>query len=60
MVNSVGTTSTVGRLPGSNHMGFVNRAYVDATSQLQCHQSMLFLSVTYMLNTAGYQVLKQN
>ncbi|BDI67817.1 TPA: ZmpA/ZmpB/ZmpC family metallo-endopeptidase [Streptococcus pneumoniae] len=30
-INSAGNNSTVGGIAGSNYMGFVNRAYVDAT-----------------------------
>ena len=51
-INSVGNTSTVGGIAGSNYMGFVNRAYVDATITAQnANASMLVPFVTYMLNS---------
>ena len=51
-INSVGNNSTVGGIAGSNYMGFVNRAYVDATITAQnANASMLVPFVTYMLNS---------
>ena len=51
-INSVGNNSTVGGIAGSNYMGFVNRAYVDATITAQnANASMLVPYVTYMLNS---------
>ena len=51
-IDSVGNNSTVGGIAGSNYMGFVNRAYVDATITAQnANASMLVPFVTYMLNS---------
>ena len=51
-INSVGNNSTVGGVAGSNYMGFVNRAYVDATiTANNANASMLVPYVTYMLNS---------
>jgi len=51
-INSVGNNSTVGGIAGSNYMGFVNRAYVDATiTANNANASMLVPYVTYMLNS---------
>ena len=51
-INSVGNNSTVGGIAGSNYMGFVNRAYVDATiTANNANASMLVPFVTYMLNS---------
>ena len=51
-INSVGNNSTVGGIAGSNYMGFVNRAYVNATITAQnANASMLVPFVTYMLNS---------
>ena len=51
-INSVGNNSTVGGIAGSNYMGFVNRAYVDATiTANSANASMLVPFVTYMLNS---------
>lgn len=51
-INSVGNNSTVGGIAGSNYMGFVNRAYVDATITVNnANASMLVPFVTYMLNS---------
>ena len=51
-INSVGNNSTVGGIAGSNYMGFVNRAYVDATITAQnANASMLVPFVTYTLNS---------
>ena len=51
-INSVGNNSTVGGIAGSNYMGFVNRAYVDATiTANNANSSMLVPFVTYMLNS---------
>ena len=47
-INSVGNDSTVGGIAGSNYMGFVNRAYVDATiTANNAHASMLVPFVNY-------------
>ena len=51
-IDSIGNNSTVGGIAGSNYMGFVNRAYVDATITAQnANASMLVPFVTYMLNS---------
>ena len=51
-IDSVGNNSTVGGIAGSNYMGFVNRAYVDATITAQnANASMLVPFVTYMLSS---------
>ena len=51
-IDPVGNNSTVGGIAGSNYMGFVNRAYVDATITAQnANASMLVPFVTYMLNS---------
>ena len=51
-INSLGNNSTVGGIAGSNYMGFVNRAYVDAIITAQnANASMLVPFVTYMLNS---------
>jgi len=51
-IDSVGNNSAVGGIAGSNYMGFVNRAYVDATITAQnANASMLVPFVTYMLNS---------
>ena len=51
-IDSVGNNSTVGGIAGSNYMGFVNRAYVDATiTANNANASMLVPFVTYMLNS---------
>ena len=51
-INSLGNNSTVGGIAGSNYMGFVNRAYVDATiTANNANASMLVPFVTYMLNS---------
>ena len=51
-IDSVGNNSTVGGIAGSNYMGFVNIAYVDATITAQnANASMLVPFVTYMLNS---------
>ena len=51
-IDSVGNNSTVGGIASSNYMGFVNRAYVDATITAQnANASMLVPFVTYMLNS---------
>lgn len=47
-INSVGNNSTVGGIAGSNYMGFVNRAYVDATiTANNANASMLVPFVQY-------------
>ena len=47
-INSVGNNSTVGGVAGSNYMGFVNRAYVDATiTANNANASMLVPFVQY-------------
>ena len=51
-IDSIGNNSTVGGIAGSNYMGFVNRAYVDATiTANNANASMLVPYVTYMLNS---------
>ena len=51
-IDSVGNNSTVGGIAGSNYMGFVNKAYVDATiTANNANASMLVPFVTYMLNS---------
>ncbi|HHA7909902.1 TPA: ZmpA/ZmpB/ZmpC family metallo-endopeptidase [Streptococcus pneumoniae] len=47
-INSAGNNSTVGGIAGSNYMGFVNRAYVDATiTANNANASMLVPFVQY-------------
>ena len=47
-INSVGNNSTVAGIAGSNYMGFVNRAYVDATiTANNANASMLVPFVQY-------------
>lgn len=47
-INSVGNDSTVGGIAGSNYMGFVNKAYVDATiTANNANASMLVPFVQY-------------
>lgn len=54
-INSVGNNSTVGGIAGSNYMGFVNKAYVDANiTAANASASMLVPLVTYMLNSYQY------
>lgn len=51
-INSVGNNSTVGGIAGSNYMGFVNKAYVEANiTATNASASMLVPFVTYMLNS---------
>lgn len=58
-INSAGNNSTVGGIAGSNYMGFVNRAYVDATiTANNANASMLVPFVQYkahswLLGTKG-------
>ena len=59
-IDSIGNNSTVGGIAGSNYMGFVNRAYVDATITAQnANASMLVPFVIYMLNSWKSQQLQQ-
>ena len=47
-INSVGNNSTVGGIAGSNYMGFVNRAYVDATITAQNCQCKYAGAICYL------------
>ena len=57
-INSVGNNSTVGGIAGSNYMGFVNRAYVDATITAQNANASMLVPLSLTCLTVGSQELR--